>query len=65
MARPDASVDLGLVIAQVNHGPGGAMVFVHLALVGIVVLGGLAFLLIRGARKGSEKDPRSDRGPEG
>jgi hypothetical protein len=58
-------VDLGLVIAQVNHGPGGGMAIVHLALVGIIVLGGLAFLLVRGARKGSKKDPRSDREPEG
>ena len=59
-------MDLGLLIGQVNHGPGGGMAIVHVALVVIVVLGGLAFLLLRGARKGPERDaPRlPDRDPE-
>ncbi|MGH9230399.1 MAG: hypothetical protein ACRD07_17030 [Acidimicrobiales bacterium] len=48
------------------------MAVVHLALVAIIVLGGLAFLLLRGGRKGgdcdvpeiSDRNPERDRGPE-
>lgn len=59
-------MNVGLLIAQVNHGPSGGMAVVHLALVAIIVLGGLAFLLVRGARKGADRDvPEiSDRNPE-
>lgn len=56
-------MNVGWLIAQVNHGPAGGMALVHLALVAIVVVGGLAYVLLRGARKGSDRDqPRtSDR----
>lgn len=65
-------VNLGLLIAQVNHGPSGGMAVAHVALVAVVVLGGLAFLLLRGARKGADRDvpeisdhnPERDGGPE-
>jgi len=66
-----AAVESGLLIAQVTHGPGGGMAVVHLALVAIVVVGGLAFVVARG-RRGADRDasgvpdrePDSDRGPE-
>jgi hypothetical protein len=65
-------VNFGLLIAQVDHGPPGGTAIAHLALVAIVVLGGLAFLLLRGARRDadrdvpeiSDRDPERDRGPE-
>jgi hypothetical protein len=65
-------VDLGQLIAQVDHGPGGGMAVVHLAMVGILVLAGLAFVLLRRDRRGSDPDappmpdhdPERDRGPE-
>lgn len=64
-------MDPGLLIAQVTHDPGGGMAIVHLALVAIIVVGGLAFVLARG-RRGSDRhgagvadrEPDSDRGPE-
>jgi hypothetical protein len=64
--RPEPNVNLGLLIAQVDHGPSGGMAVVHLALVAVIVLGGLAFLLLRGARRGADRDvPEvSDRNPE-
>jgi len=66
-----AAMESGLLIAQVTHGPGGGMAIVHLALVAIIVVGGLAFVVARG-RRGSDRDaagvadrePGSDRGPE-
>jgi hypothetical protein len=59
-------VDPGILIAQLDHGPGGGMAVVHLALVAIIALGGLGFVLVRGARRGSAHDRPSfpDRGPE-
>jgi hypothetical protein len=65
-------VDLGQLIAQVDHGPGGGMVVAHLAMVGILILGGLAFVLVRRTREGSDgdappmpdHDPKRDPGPE-
>ena len=66
-----AAVESGLLTAQVTHGPGGGMAIVHLALVAIIVVGGLAFVVVRG-RRGSDRDaagvadsePDSDPGPE-
>jgi hypothetical protein len=59
-------VHLWLLIAQVDHGPGEGMAIVHVAFVGILVLGGLVFVVLRAARKRSGGDaPRtSDRDPE-
>lgn len=66
-----AAVESGLLIAQVTHGPGGGMAIVHLALVAIIVVGGLAFVVAHG-RRGTDGDapgvadrePDSDRRPE-
>lgn len=55
-----ASVDPGLLIAQEQHGG-----VIPVVLVAIVLVGGLAYVLYKGRkRKGSDRDPGSDRGPE-
>jgi hypothetical protein len=56
-------MDLEVLIAQVNHGPGQGMAVVHLAVVAIVLLGGLTFLVLRG-RRHSDRDSGSDRRSE-
>ncbi len=56
-------MDPGLLIAQVSHGPGGGMAVVHLAFVAILLVGGLAFLALRG-RRSSHRDRGSDRRSE-
>ena len=62
---------LGLLIAQVNHGPGGGFAVAHLVLVAVVIVGGLVFLVLRGrtVSRGDhdrarvpDDDPRGDRG---
>lgn len=56
-----------MLIAQVEHGPqlhGGV---VPMIVVAIALVGGLVFLVRKArkkARKGSNRDPGSDRGPE-
>jgi hypothetical protein len=55
-------VDLSLLIEQVDHGPGGGMAVVHLALVALVAVGGLLFVVLRG-RRASDGDGASDRDP--
>jgi hypothetical protein len=72
-ARLEANVGLGLLIAQVNHGPGGGFAVAHLVLVAVVIVGGTIYLVLR-ARTGShgdrdrarvtDDDHRSDRGTE-
>jgi hypothetical protein len=65
-------VGLALLIAQVSHGLGEGMGIIHLVVVGTFVLGGLAFVLVRGTRRGSghdvsgfpDRDPDRERGPE-
>ena len=66
-----AALDPGLLIAQVTHGPGGGMAVAHLALVAIIVVGGLAFVVARrhrgpdnDAAAVTDREPDSDRGPE-
>ena len=64
---------LGLLIAQVNHGPDGGFAVAHLVLVAVVIVGGLVFLVLRGrtVSRGDrnrarvpDDDPRGDRGTE-
>ena len=57
-------MDLGLLIAQVDHGPGGGMAVVHLAVVALVIVGGLLFLVLRGRRAsdGGESDRHTGSG---
>jgi hypothetical protein len=64
-ARPEADVDPGLLIAQVEHGPQLHGGIVPLIVVAVALVGGLAYLVYRG-RKGPDRDPASgsDRGPE-
>jgi hypothetical protein len=60
-------MDPGLLIAQAEHGPGMHGGVLPLILVGIVLVGGVVVLVLRTrkeARKGSDHDPESDRGPE-
>ena len=60
-------MDPGLLIAQADHGPGMHGGVLPLILVGIVLVGGVAVLVVRArkeAQKGSDRDPESDRGPE-
>lgn len=60
-------MDPGLLIAQTEHGPGMHGGVVPLILVAIALVAGVVFLVVRArkeARKGSDRDPRSDRGPE-
>lgn len=66
-----AALESGLLIAQVTHGPGGGMAVAHLALVAIVVVGGLALVVARRHRGSghdgagvTDREPDSDRGPE-
>lgn len=62
-AQREVNMDPGLLIAQVSHGPGGGMAVVHLAVVAILLVGGLAFLALRG-RRSSDRDRGSDRRSE-
>ena len=64
---------LGLLIAQLNHGPGGGFAVAHLVLVAVVIVGGLVFLVLRGrtVSRGDrdqarvpDDDARGDRGTE-
>ncbi|HZA89552.1 MAG TPA: hypothetical protein VE401_04910 [Solirubrobacterales bacterium] len=60
-------MDPGLLIAQAEHGPGMHGGVLPLILVAIALVGGVVVLVLRArkeARKGSERDPESDRGPE-
>jgi hypothetical protein len=57
-------VDPGLLIAQVEHGPGMHGGIVPVILVAIALVGGLTYLLVRRGRKEANRDPGSDRGPD-
>jgi hypothetical protein len=60
-------VDPGLLIAQVEHGPGMHGGVLPLILIGIALVGGVVVLVVRArkdARKGADRDAESDRGPE-
>jgi hypothetical protein len=62
-------LDPGLVIAQVEHGPGMHGGILPVILVAIALVGVLAYLVHRGRRArdrepASDRNPESDRGPE-
>jgi hypothetical protein len=60
-------VDPGLLIAQAEHGPGMHGGIVPVILVGIALVAGVVVLVLRArreARKSSDPNPESDRGPE-
>jgi hypothetical protein len=60
-------MDPGLLIAQAEHGPQLHGGIIPMVVVAIVLVGGLVIVVRKAwkeARKGSDRDPESDRGPE-
>lgn len=58
-------MDPGLLIAQVEHGPGMHGGVLPLVLVGIAIVGGVVFLIAKARREARKSsNPESDRDPE-